>query len=309
MLNYPNPTRYDHLTFAELVAEYNRSLQEDVAHTLCGAVGDLDCVIYTMGSDGRLEKGPVSPIEIAIAGHGLTFDSPIVQEVIDFLEEKHFPTTQEIEVVDIDGPIAVSTTYRLDGSSYELYSPNLVFDSRLLCGSSELYGALRVALFEELRSQPKKKNLDKTKSLLKSFRETTLSGKKRIRGEDVCHYSLEEGLVYYDEDSNMEGFKQGPLRAVQFALVRDKIKAIRAGKRFENIFYLPTNTLEFFARPGAMPRHLDELADCYAFFLHNYALSQQAFTNGVHALPFDREEVAKRCQIVHKMSEETIFDP
>ena len=107
----------------------------------------------------------------------------------------------------------------------------------------------------------------------------------------------------------MWGFKQGPLRLVQYALVRDKIKAIRNHPgRIERILNTSRNTvgaLHDFSIRGDLNLSAEtasELGDHYKFFLWQYHNSQQRYEReGQTVSTFDPADAKKRSDSLVKI--------
>ena len=95
------------------------------------------------------------------------------------------------------------------------------------------------------------------------------------------------------------------MRAIQYALVRDSIKKIRGKANIDELFYFPKNTVEKLNRvevegiTSLSRTQMEDLSNCYKYFLHLYHKSQTVYKeNFVKEIEFDSKEVKERCKSI-----------
>ena len=127
---------------------------------------------------------------------------------------------------------------------------------------------------------------------------------------NLRHFDVEEGVAHYDPDRRVCGFKMGPMRLVQFAIMQDVISFYRQNPSAPGdlLFNMPANTADklfYFEAEGAMALHpieVKELVDSYNYFLWFYHKQQEAFERlGSTELLLNRPEVRERLHSIAKI--------
>lgn len=302
---FTQPRTRDYSSYHDHLRQYNHALQRQVTEALNDSLGenyDANFVLATTGSDGRLEKGPQSKIEIVVIGRGDYREKAkpaldLIQNGLDgglFHPDLEFKTLDELFIAGYNGDI---------GKAY----PTRVSDARFLYGNcGVLVGAYR-QLFSELSMKEEGKSiLDSMVYGRRRARQISETGKGLFKKQEITHFDLDEGVAFYDcehvNSTHRGSFKFGPLRLVQYGLAVDLIRHIR-DKNFDLdlLEHMPTNTvdrLNFFeteGRSGLSQEEIEDLSDCYKFFLHQYHLAQEAWrADKSNKTFFDRDEVKVR---------------
>ncbi len=302
-----DPTQREYRAYADHLFAYNGAIQRKVGSDLYRLLGGLGrgAVVATTGSDARLEKGPSSLIEIILFKE----DSGDVDEFVSKIKNYISANSalglfkQDIETRNLgEGHMCEHVLYPSTEQQKTIYSPNRMFDARMLFGNKSMFKKVKKLLATELSSSYGASVFDKIKGRAKEHAKVVSSGKQKYVGGELVHYNLDEGVAYYDPDKKLWSFKQGPLRAVQYALVRDGIKLIRAGVDYKEVLAIPQNTiskmnyLEVHGRTGLSRQQVQDICDNYKFFLWLYHLSQREYAvNNGKQVVFGSKEVRERC--------------
>jgi hypothetical protein len=284
---YHDPNRFGYREHHTLTAQYGSELRrvlERVTEVVMEPAEGSRYLVHTVGSDARREKGPVSPVELSIYTDDDTYAEEVVTRVMHFAE-KHTDARfldRNIEWRNVDR--VKPADFELlsnEGKKVTLKSPNRIYDAVPLYGDMSLRSK-QLELFQEEAMAPRgKRVLDHLKRRLRSHLETTLTGEQRYKGEVISHFDPSSGKLWYD-DTTRWGTKQGPLRAVQYALARDKYRMTRDGVDVEVIADLPRNTVEQvdcldeLASRTVSREALSSVQDHYTFFQWLYHRSQYA---------------------------------
>lgn len=307
--NYPkyiNPFERGYLSYNDHLVAFNREFQKEISEELSnvfkGFKGTI--AIATTGSDARLEKGPVSLIEIILFDKELSNLEEVSEKIKSYVSGRKGINLfdQDIEIKNIKKDNLYEFRIRRgEPDEVRRISPNRVFDARILFATNEVYPQLIKKFVDELNSH--KGIFKNTREKAKAHQRITASGFQKYKGKEITHYDFREGVAFYDIEKNLWSFKQGPLRAVQYALVRDAIKKIRSGSSYEIIFSLPKNTIEKLSRievegiTSLSPFQMEDLSSCYKYFLHLYHKSQTNYKkNFTKETEFDSKEVKERCK-------------
>jgi len=308
-----DPTDRDYRLYTDHLFVYNGAIQRKVGrelHKLLGGIGK-GIAVATTGSDARLEKGPSSLIEIILFKEDTKDVGQIVSKIVDYISENSCfgLFKQDIEVKNPgEGYLSECVLYPSTESQKSIYSPNRIFDARMLFGSRSTFKRVKNKLAIELRGSYGASVFEKIKGRVKEHARITKTGRQRYVGDELVHYNFDEGIAYYDPDSKLWSFKQGPLRAVQYAFVRDGIKSIRAGVDYREVLQIPQNTiskmnyLEVHGKTGLSGQQVQGICDNYKFFLWLYHSSQREYAvNKGRQICFDRKEVRERCNDLASM--------
>ena len=222
---YISPFHRDYHSYTAHLRAFNRKLQSNIRKLLQPLIGsDLadGATLYTTGSDGRLEKGPVSPLEfILLVNPQKTVD---VLSILTKLQEFKGGFTEDSVEVKALGTDSMNR-YNND---HTLTYPQRILDLSYILGTSELGYAAVIQLVDEWRGKTGKNNFRTLLKKERDFKSISNSG-LQILGENrgKQHYDVNEGISFYNPEKRLWSFKLGPLRYVQFALVRDLMKIYR----------------------------------------------------------------------------------
>ncbi len=262
----------------------------------------VDATIAVIGSDGRFEKSPASPIELCIyhAGDETAHIISGINNVIRKSSKELF--LQEIDVKD--------TTqnginyYR--GDSARAF-PTRVTDSTAVYGAINHLNSAKQKLVDEWAGKEGRHILDRVSSKTREARKIIdKNGEGTYKGTLVRHFDFETGIATYDPSKFHLSFKAGPLRTVQYAISRALIKHARKGTmeaaQARNIVRsMPTNTAErlgFLADTGCFSISLSDaatLGEHYNYFNTLYHVSENAFLCGnTETQIADKSEAKKR---------------
>ena len=272
--------------------------------------------LCAVGSDGRLEKGDKSPLELVL--YHREIERAAVRELSELadslLDHSAYPITDgmlEAKSVGRD-----EMTYAF-GDHRKAY-PSRVMDSYPIFGNSDVLEEAKLRMLDEWNSPAGKKIIKTIKERRKSARRIMLSGRQRWKGEDVYHFSLERGKAFYGNEEGLQirSVKPGPLRFVQSAievgmvilgreLTRDGKHAMAA----DILRRMPTPTIDkltFLDDIGVLSlssSDVEKICDCYLSFLKIYHASEAAFVDGGRMVRFDRHEARERIDLLANLLE------
>jgi len=303
-INYVDPSVQDYREYFDHLRAYNERVKGTLYSDFTSLLGkDLNRIaLSTTGSDARSEKGPASLIEIMLLSIGKGLPVSEVSEKIRVYAANHkgLGIFDYVEVKPIDeGRISDCILAKGTPEEVTLISPNRIFDASFLIGDEEIFALAKNALVNEVRSEVGKSLYGRIKEKVRSHRKVTVSGVQSYKGQEIKHFDLDAGMATYDPEAGLYSFKQGPLRAVQYSLVRDQMKAIRNGSSAS--ISLPSNTvdklnmLEVQNNTSLTHDQVRDLADSYKYFLWLYHRSQAAYaTKGLKEIGFDSSQVRDR---------------
>lgn len=282
--------------------------------------------ISAVGSDGRLEKGLDSKLELQILHKEL--NPHAVKEIDRMLREIESggqpllnDSESEIKLIGTD-PVAYAFGNRC------IPSPARLLDSFILFGNPDLQKEAREVLVQELSGKEGKKLLKKLKEMKRVFKGVMERGSQNWKGMPITHYDLEGGISYFKdcEDGNgdcvqVRGFKIGPLRYVQGAIEQNLAAFVRSmlAKGDSNgavmvLNELPTPTVEkldYLRDIGAAtisPQAISEAADCYLRFLQLYHMAEWMAAKGKREMRFDSSEAKSRIGTLSRVLEGGIVE-
>ncbi len=288
----------DYHSYFEQVKNANRSRNQKLLENLESFKG-IKISVGIVGSDSRLEKGSVSPLEIIV----ISRDSKN-QKIKDILPEIKKVNNLD-PFIEYKNIMEKGIVYTRIGET-EIISPNRIFDYLQIVGENALFKEAKQKLAEEIKESKTIKEAVRGK--IKAHKRITRTGRQKYKGKVLVHFG--EGIAYYDPKKHLRSFKEGPLRWVQWALVRDKIKAIRENEKLREIilYELPRNTVEaisFLESEGISKLSKEEsadLKDIYKYFLWLYHLSQQKFKkDNKTEIEYDKKEVTERISSLEKL--------
>jgi len=310
---YINPFDRSYLSYNDHLVAFNREFQKEISEELSNVFEGFEetIAVATPGSDARLEKGPVSLIEIILFYKDPSNFEKVSEKIKSYVSERKDINLydQNIEIKNINKDKMYEFKIRREEhDEVRVISPNRVFDARILFATNDIYPQLIKKFVDELNSRKGKLIFKNTKEKAKEHQRVTASGLQKYKGKEIIHYNFREGVAFYDTEKNLCSFKQGPLRAVQYALVRDAIKKTKMGLNYEIIFSLPKNTVEKLFRievegiTSLSPLQMEDLSNCYKYFLHLYHKSQINYKkNFIKETEFDSKEVKERCKSLENL--------
>lgn len=311
-LQHQDPMSMSYVEYRDHIVAFNKVIHDAIAQDLGGILDNLgdDYAIATTGSDARLEKGPVSVIEFMLFNESRRPNHEVMRRVQEYIwndtELRVFDDNIEVKALDHDK--MYRCVLQTDEGTVSLISPNRTLDAAFIYGNPRLFVEAKNKLVDELTGPEGKPVLEKIKDRTKEHRKTTLSGEQRYKGELLQHYDPNTGVAFYNPDEKIWSFKQGPMRAVQYALVRDSIRSIREGCTPEEVLSLPTNTItklnsiEVQGYSALSRDAMSELTDCYKFFLWAYHASQDHYNktnrNDKTTVQFSPQEIKDRVKTI-----------
>ncbi len=309
-IRYVSPTRREYRDYFDHIISFNRAVQEGTIAELKEFFGILEGgVITTSGSDARLEKGPQSLLEIVLLSEDDTASEELVEKTTEFMRWSRRTYDERVEVKIVGKDRMSESFFQKEGKPiFSFISPNRMFDARYLIGDEELYVRAEEQFVEELReSGYGRKIKEKVRDGVRNHKKVCSTGKQRFKGKTLVHFSLEESMARYDPEAHVWSFKQGPLRLVQYAIVRDLINIVRSQESAEDIMGLPHSTvnkinyLNVRGRLAISEEDARILADHYKNFLWLYHRSQEAYAGGIKDTVFDAVEVRERLDDVVRL--------
>lgn len=305
---YINPFNRNYSSYNEHLIAFNRSFQNRISSDLKKLFNkDKGFSINTTGSDGRLEKGPVSPIEVLVLKRDNDFEeinNKLKEYICTYNGKNVFNKYLEQKNINQD-PLYKCIVKDNENKLIEFISPNRIFDMRFIYGDNYIFSDALDIFNLELKSSKGKNLLKMLKKRVKEHTEINLSGKQEFKGNKIDHYCFNKGLVFYNPDENIWSFKQGPLRVIQYTLIKDMLKKIRQNFPKEIIFNLPKNVVEKLNRleveglTNISSMELNDLTDSYKYFTHLYHKSQFLYERDkLKEMFFDVNEVKERCKSI-----------
>ena len=289
----------------------NKLASSRVADAL-SSFNEKDFCIVTVGSDGRLEKGMFSPLEIVL-----------------YTPEKNERLEAKIKSLDIIDGSGLEVRLPSDSVSYAYSDPAKVYPSRtidsyFLLGNKDLLTAARVKLIDELSTQGRRilENLSQRK---KEARQTNGRGWQTYKGARGTHFDLSLNQAYFGLDVRGEypefknrSFKNGPLRYIQIAVEQAVCRYLRMqaeGKQelVEFLDKLPTSTVDRIGILADMDllkiRVPADLIETYLFFLYLYHTSENEYVHGKSTLDITRHisEIKERLHFIDSIANEGLL--
>ncbi|MFC1615826.1 hypothetical protein ACFL21_01685 [Patescibacteria group bacterium] len=306
---YTSPEDKDYRSYVQYLKMYNTALQRKVQAVLDEQLTpgmQQNSLIVTPGSDGRLEKGPQSEMELMVLSFNPLLIDEVSQVIRDQIERVLSPNTK-FEHVDPQLIDQKSVTY-FEGQINNP-RPSRIMDANPICGNEELLKSATQFLTRELIGDNGKKVLRTLVRRVKKARQTCKTGMNKFRKKEFRHFDLEQGIVNYQPDQNVEGFKQGPLRLVQSLIIKEIVHLIRNNPKYQTLLDdLPKNTMDrlFYLFVEELLKlnysEVEELAQLYSYFLYEYHKSQHEYIKtGGTIMVFDTIEIQERIADIMKL--------
>lgn len=231
--------------------------------------------VLLTGSDARLEN-PIflrknSPGELIVTAEtaDLNITAKDLLKIEETLREKGFKV-EELK-------------WSKDVRMFFQWKDHAVFPTRVYDGviaeNFEPSPTERTILFEELKKE--------TRDVIRRFtakvwdaRKAMRTWKSRIRWEDRAEIDFDQGVIHYNKDNFQNGVKTGPLRLIQYWLMRFIINRVRSGQSCEVDLMLPSNILwriDALQSSKLLPLSKDEAEDLkftYGYLLYMHHMMQ-----------------------------------
>lgn len=305
--DYTSPFDEDYESYYMSGRLFNQQLFREFRGVFEAVFHDMDdtkFLINSVGSDARYEKGPVSPLELAVYVDEDTAKNPLYKRLTYYANELTSAKVvdDEIEWRNID---KVKPARMPSKNGQGLLSPNRIFDGRPLHGNVELRTKQLEYLAEEAQQPRGARNLNSLKKKVREYHETTRDGKQNFRGEELTHFTPESGQITYDGNHRW-GVKMGPVRTIQFALARDKYRMLRDGfnpkilGEIDRHVVKQLDDLRSVTNQNITDSTVSSLQDQYKYFLHSYHQSQWKHRiQGEEVLSRDSQEFKHRLNEVY----------
>lgn len=315
-VKYVDPNNKTYSEYYDSILIYNRRLQEEISNELVKLYEGISdgYSIATTGSDARLEKGPQSPVEIILFTDNYCNCEDVVSKINHFVSRdgsaKIFQ--RNIEVKRTDSEMFYFIFQKDDGSEISISSPNRILDSKILFGNVYLFSQVKKKLATEFDV----KKFQKIKDRLKDHLQVSNSGIQKYNSTTtLLHYDFENSEVMYDPDKKLWSFKQGPIRSLQYAIVRDVMRGVLDNFSNSNqLLNLPQNTIEklnYAEVSGYTKRshsEINDLTDSYKYFLWLYHKSQKSYRDGFSSMSFDVPEVKERLKSIDSICRNALIE-
>ncbi len=341
----PDPDQANHREHASLVKDFNEALASSASSVLAennfnpdirralAQPDDVTVQAYSVGSDGRQEKLPLSPIDVLVfANCERTLNVESVEGVngiggrilgdinaFSDLSIPGCPLFDEIELKFLKS--AGIVLYHGQTGDRNIWPCRVIDTAPLFEGEQDLLTVARKKLAEELKVNGSQslgvKIRDALHSRFKEYRRKFVTGREGGTGknQDVVHYDLDEGVAYLAEQHTHDqvgpsSFKHSALRFIQTTLLRLITKKVDTSSTTEDaaefLVALPANTcekIEFLKDRTALSggknnlseSQIAELADNYLYFLWLYHRSQYTVSEQMQGtIAFDKQEVQRR---------------
>jgi hypothetical protein len=249
----PSPGRWNYADYYGWIKLFNLGEQEkifDLLRRLCGS-DYSSYVVNVTGSDGRLERGPCSKMELLIYLDGYPGAVSLDRHLDEIKENLYSPpfleSIQGIEVKDVSPNRRknISQFYvEVPGKGLQpFFSPGRFFDARHIFGDVSVMDSALHEIALEFSSERLNGPLDPyLEGKLQSHIHTTLTGEEIDSEVLRTHFDLTGGRVNYFPERAILGFKQGPLKLIQTALATSQIYALINRKGSEPPAMSPANT-------------------------------------------------------------------
>lgn len=276
--------------------------------------------IAAIGSDGRLEKGEVSSLEVVFYHRNITCSvgTELTNQTKGLWREVYCPllgdSGYEAKAIESD---TISVAF---GNMHAVY-PSRVFDSAVVHGDPQILDEAKrraVAEWNGKFGQKVRKILKERKRQSKRVMET---GTQEWKSTSIAHYNANCGKAFYNdlysenELIQVRSVKPGPLRFVQ-GTIEFAVVAIARKLKIEDaeklVIELPTPTIEKIAYLGNLGmlsltnEQVERVVDCYLSFLRLYHASESGYVEAETVVKFDPKEARERIEALSKILEGNI---
>ncbi len=190
-------------------------------------IHDNDVCVIVTGSDGRLERGFLSSLELIILSR--TADSEKVASLVGKLHSINgieqqiiYPVIEQKYLDDM-----LSLVYAF-GNTQRIY-PQRVLDGYPIHGNDGILIEAVSKVFESFIDYGSM-ILEDVRNKVREHKKISETGRQRWKGSEIIHYDLDAGIAYYEvsQEGTRKAFKQGPLRYAQFSLLKKLISLVRS---------------------------------------------------------------------------------
>ncbi len=312
---------FDHSEITGRVRNANRSVESRMAKKLAPHKSAADRIcISAVGSDGRLEKGDVSPLEVVFLHKDieLVMVTALGGIIGSMQDDNVTPATNiscESKSIGSDG---ISFVH---GDGKRPY-PSRIIDSYVLFGNPRLLELAKTKMLDEWHSASGKRMVKAIKERKRDARRIMLSGTQVWKGQEVTHFDLDNGNASYGNDGEVKirSVKPGPLRFVQSTielgivmLGRDMARNGKRSAMIEILNRIPTPTvekLEFLSDLNVVSlpaSDIQKVCDSYLSFLRVYHASEESHIDGRNIVQFDPAEAKERIDLLVKLLEKPLI--
>lgn len=311
-------------SYIQGMINFNRFKQDLISRELGSKLKEVDAevAIGLTGSDARLENSVFSTAEFVLYHYEANLSNlkAILNGYLSNLEDGSIkildpegnvlyednekaenPFDPDLESKVVTQPGIYTTTFMAGFTTKTIISPNRVLDFRMLIGDESLVVDAKKRLIEDIKGS-KKTIKTHLKQHFNNYYDCTFCGEQEYYGKFIRHFDIEGGVAYCNPAKSQTSFKYGPLRLVQFSLVRRIVREIKANKLvLEQLSKMPCNTAErisWLEEQGFIGN--SELSDHYNFFLAQYHKAQHAAYMGEFVVAFDASDVKQRLDYVAK---------
>lgn len=234
-ISYPNEERQFDLSksaheFVRTIEIWNADRIKLIMTILKECLREVDphkVAVLLIGSDGKREKGPYSPLEFVI----LSKDQAQA-EYASSLIKKHSTTDISFDVdpeaqclPDVDHDIEIKlitdnpeTQQPLSGHYGNVRNswPDRVLASQIVYGSPKIQEEAQAMVLKEYANITQvRERMRRTK---KYFEKVSRTGTSNVKGNEVEHFNQRTGQLRFNPSEYARGLKYGPIRLVQLCL-------------------------------------------------------------------------------------------
>jgi hypothetical protein len=308
--HYVSPDSIGYRAYVNALIQFNAALQRRLISYLETELPHGQQQPYaalTTGSDGRLEKGPESLVEIIILQSRNSFEGTLQHQFSQATRSyagRMVFSLEDLEVKDlsVDTPLSY-----FHGSPQRVF-PSRMIDSVLLYGCPELHERAMQRLAEEFIGSEGKRIVEITKDRRREYKVIMRTGVQIFKGSQIVHFGLEDGVSHYEPTQGFTGFKYGHLRYIQFSLTEDILRYIRSTRHGEILRDMPNSTQDriLYAQAERITPltigETEDLIDNYAYFLWMLHRQQEQYkARKETSLAFDTAEVKARTKAVESI--------
>ncbi len=281
--DYLLPSMNTPISHYNYVKAFNNKFHKKVSRDLSNFFPELsqngDFAIVTTGSDGRLEKSPLSKVELILLHDGENNPEKIIEKIPHYLNLNTDIFDQKLEIKNVFQDLSC-----LYANIPDRVFPTRALDSKLILGNPSIKDIYLKNIILELRDGEKgSKRLERFDSKRRSHKNIFLN----CGDKDSKYFNLEDGILFYD-GQRVKSTKYSHLRSVQYKLASDLFKTLRRveGKKLDSDFLLdfPINTLDRISYLAIdknltkiSPNHWSDISNAYINSLYWYHLSEENF--------------------------------
>lgn len=277
LITDPKDLRVYHDSVWEMAQSSTKSTYQDVSRRIKESLNTLwieQSRVLITGSDARSEN-PIflrknSPGELIVTAKtdGIVLARSL-KEIEDDLRAQGFKVEE--------------FKWSQDVRMFFKWNPHVVFPTRIfdavIAENFEASPSERALLFEELKTTTRD-TIKRFNSRVGDARQAMQSGTSKIRWEARKEIDFDENVFHYDKSNYKNGVKTGPLRLVQYGLMRFTINRVRNGKACEIDLMLPSNIIariDVLKSSWVLPLSNEETEDlkfAYGYLLYMHHMMQ-----------------------------------